>query len=185
MAGSTSSTDSISTMYQYKAPERKTGDSNLGKDDFLKILMTQLQNQDPANPMQDKDFVAQMATFSSLEQMTNMTKMMETFVTSNNSNAIFQYSEMMGKEIAWENVETVKDEDGIPLKNDDGTIKQFVTKGTGIVKSVQQRGKDITIELMDGTKVNGLDIFRVGPTSDVEKPAKTDATGTDTTSQSN
>lgn len=55
---------------------------NLGKDEFFKLLITQLQHQDPLKPMDDKEFIAHMAQFSALEQMmqmnNNMTKMNKT-----------------------------------------------------------------------------------------------------------
>ncbi len=50
---------------------------NVSKDEFLKLLVAQLQNQDPLNPLKNEDFVVQLATFSSLEQLISINKAVE------------------------------------------------------------------------------------------------------------
>jgi flagellar basal-body rod modification protein FlgD len=56
--------------------------SALGKDDFLHLLVTQLQNQDPLNPSDSTEFTAQLATFSSLEELQNINTALEDIETS-------------------------------------------------------------------------------------------------------
>ncbi len=62
------STQTSTSSSQQKKPDE------LGKMDFLNILVTQLRYQDPMNPLDDKEFIAQLAQFSTLEQMTEQTK---------------------------------------------------------------------------------------------------------------
>jgi flagellar basal-body rod modification protein FlgD len=66
----------------------------LGKDDFLKLLLAQLQNQDPSKPMDDSQTIAQMAQFSALEAMQNL---QQTIQQSSNVSTLFQAGGMVGK----------------------------------------------------------------------------------------
>lgn len=99
----------------YTPPTKETGNSSLGKDAFLKLLITQLQNQDPTNPMDDRDFIAQMAQFSSLEQMQNMTKTMESLLVSQQQTQLMNYTTFVGKEVKWHELTEEKDEKGTIL----------------------------------------------------------------------
>ncbi|WP_078547124.1 flagellar hook assembly protein FlgD [Litchfieldia alkalitelluris] len=136
----------------------KTNSNVLGKDDFLKILMVQLQNQDPSKPMEDKEFISQMATFSSLEQMTNMTSLLEKFVTSSSYDSLIKYSELIGKQVEWKETTSVLDENG--------NEQPFEKTSQGIVKSVSQNGQDYSIELQDGTIFSSKLITKVSQVQD-------------------
>lgn len=141
------------SLYLKNQPqERKTGSDILGKDDFLKILMTQLQNQDPLNPMEDKDFIAQMAQFSSLEQMTNLGKSFERFAQIQEQNMLVTYNQFIGKEVTWHKL---TDEDG---------DKPVVEEGTGRVVSIQFNGTSVSFILEDGTKLEPANISQVNDT---------------------
>ena len=74
----------------------KVNSQELGKDDFMKILITQLSHQDPTKPMEDKEFIAQMAQFSSLEQMTNMNQQFTAMAERLNSSQAFN---VLGKDV--------------------------------------------------------------------------------------
>jgi flagellar basal-body rod modification protein FlgD len=73
--------------------------ASLGKDDFLKLLVAQLQHQDPMSPMDDKDFMGQMAQFSSLEQMTNISTAIQRM---DYSNQLSQSFALIGRTVTYE-----------------------------------------------------------------------------------
>ena len=71
----------------------------MGKDDFLILLTKQLQNQDPMKPMDNMEFVSQMSSFSTLEQITNMSKNMEKFLTKSDEQYKVQAMRLLGTQV--------------------------------------------------------------------------------------
>ncbi|PAQ15886.1 flagellar hook assembly protein FlgD [Bacillus sp. FJAT-42315] len=140
-----------------KSKERKTGNSSLGKDEFLKILMVQLQNQDPLSPMEDKDFIAQMATFSSLEQQVNMTAAINQMAQVQYSSQMISYNSFVGKEVVWHKIEESTEE------VDEGGKKPepIITEGTGKIVSVQFKDGGVEFTLEDGTKLEPGNISEI------------------------
>ncbi len=83
-------------IYKFGETNNKTQDNksknDLDKDAFLRLLTTQLANQDPLNPIEDREFIAQLAQFSSLEQMQSLNK-----AFSDNSKEINEMLKFMNK----------------------------------------------------------------------------------------
>jgi flagellar basal-body rod modification protein FlgD len=133
----------ITPISSTSAPAAKTQETTgtnaaLGKDQFLKLFVAQLQHQDPMNPMQDQDFMGQMASFSTLEQVTNMAKANEAMAASLSLN---QSVGLIGRTVTWTDdakvahtgvVEKVIQKDGKPVLTVSGTEGVDPTKITQI-----------------------------------------------------
>lgn len=128
------------------------GKSTLGKDDFMKLMLSQLKYQDPLNPMEGTEFSAQLAQFSSLEQLTNMNDQLE-----NSINANFQLAQsvnntmaatLIGKEVrlGGDNLTYNGQEDvkiGYNLPSDSKSVKISIYDGYGnIVKTIETSGEN-------------------------------------------
>jgi flagellar basal-body rod modification protein FlgD len=76
--------------------------SDLGKDQFLKLFVAQMSHQDPMNPMQDSDFMGQMASFSTLEQVTNLAAANEAMAANLQ---LSQSVGLIGRTVTWTDAE--------------------------------------------------------------------------------
>ena len=145
--------DSSLYLSDYQKSAVSTGSSALGKDDFLKILITQLQNQDPTSPMDDKEFIAQMAQFSSLEQMQNLNTSMTNLISLQTQSNLISYGQFIGQEVNWSKIET------------DNAGNSTVTSGNGKVNSIAYTEDSVVFTLEDGTKVTPANISSMSTNS--------------------
>lgn len=111
----------IDNSHRYESRPETTPKRELDRDAFLKILVTQLANQDPTQPLQDREFIAQMAQFSSLEQMN---KVASSNLQVVQMNAMTLGAQLLGNTVSYANDkgETVTGK-VTAVKTVDGTVK--------------------------------------------------------------
>lgn len=128
--------------------QAESGDEQLDRQDFLKLLTTQLQNQNPLDPMENEAFVAQLAQFSQLEATLRSAESVETLVESMNTERMLSSAALVGKKIA--------SESGLAVLKDGGSVEAKVALPDGATTL------QVAIKNASGQTVRTLDL---GPQS--------------------
>ncbi len=161
------------------------GSDIVNREDFLTLLVAQLQHQDPLNPMENQEFVSELAVFSELEQSTNQTKLLEKMVENQSGDSTSQALSLIGKEAAVQSD---------LVYHTPGNEMQFVFEapgaGTYTVEAVTETGRVAFTDLVsvnssgqhdytfDGTNANGDQL--AGGVYQVRIGASTDSDGATT-----
>lgn len=114
----TSTNSPMNAFFESQTQGTEEKEDPLGREAFLTMLVAQLKNQDPLNPMEGTDFSTQLAQFSSLEQMFNMNDNLEGISNSINSKAENNLLDYIGKEI-------LSEDNAIALKNGEASGCSF------------------------------------------------------------
>jgi len=146
-------TNAVGSIYEglknRKKSEHWVPGGQLGKNEFLQLLVTELRMQDPLKPKDDKKFIADMANFSALEQMQNLNKAFEEFVKSQSFAHKATMLSLIGKTVAWEDT-VVREEE-----ND-----TMIVEKTGKITGVDLTGDEPQI-LVEGRKLSFSEIKKV------------------------
>ena len=145
----------------YNTAQRASPEKTLGKDDFLKLFVTQLRAQNPLNPMNNTEFTAQLAQFSSLEQLNNMNMQLHDLLLYQNSLQNTLSSTLIGRKVKISGNEVyLKDnaEISYALQEDVSKVKISVYSSSGELVKEVNLGQQTSGEknyVWDGTDNSG------------------------------
>lgn len=127
-----------------KTIARVDGPQELGKDAFLKLLVTQMKYQDPLNPLEGIEFTAQLAQFSQLEQLFSLNEEFSTVNTNLQSQSTLQTVSLLGKEVKAAS-------EALSVTNGQASQGTF---------SIEEAASSVIVSIYDesGTKVRTLDL---------------------------
>lgn len=125
------------------APQSQANDA-LGKEDFMKLLITQMSNQDPLSPVDNSEFIAQLAQFSSLEAMTAVRDSVDSLSLLQSAATNAQVSSLVGR--------------NINVRGDAFTLQQDTSVELGFTLGAAAEKVEVTIYDEDGNKVRTLSL---------------------------
>jgi flagellar basal-body rod modification protein FlgD len=143
-------TGGINSYLDQTTPPVEKKEDPLGRNAFLTMLVAQLKNQDPLNPMQGSDFSAQLAQFSSLEQLFNVNDNLESIKNNFDKESEGNLLDYMGKEILSKD-DTLTLKDGKSL----GANYHLDKGGSIVIKISDSNGFPVT-ELTTGLQEAGI-----------------------------
>lgn len=151
----TASASDVLSQYQIKQDDKPRGGSELGKDAFMELMIAQLKNQNPLDPQDNGDFISQLAQFSSLEEMQNLSGTVEDVAGQFRSSQALQASAMVGKTVlASSNVGILGNDGEIT-----GTIEVPASTG-GLRLSVMNQSGELVRQIDMGSSQAGVTSFR-------------------------
>ena len=157
------------SQYQQNSQLAPADNDMLGRDAFLRLLTTQLQNQDPLSPMENEAFVAQLAQFSSVEGIKGMQSSLETMVSSMRSDQLLSGANLVGRTVGLGSsgvqaagglatnieIELPEAADNVVLNIIDDSTGRIVYEG-----NLGPQGAGTLNTLWNGTSTNGQALLR-------------------------
>ena len=129
--------------------------SELGSEVFLRLLVTQLQSQDPTNPVENEDFVAQLAQFSTLEQTTNTNDLLEDLIVQDTQRTQLSLVNLIGRNV-------VSPGDTVSIGKDDQPVLSYALSEDASLVTIEILGaNDQVIQRLQSTEFQNAGVNQV------------------------
>jgi flagellar basal-body rod modification protein FlgD len=160
----TSSTDPINsyaaqTQAALAAAQAKKSSNNLGIDDFLTLMTTQLKNQDPLKPLEGTEFVSQLAQFGSVSGIQQMQGSIESLASSLRSNQALNGATLVGRDVL-ASADSFDFTKGVPVSGQVDVPSGTNSLQIRITDSTGQVVREVTVAPSDGTNSFAWDGLR-------------------------
>jgi len=132
----TNSAGDVLSDYRYEPKVEASGDNELGKNQFMELMIAQMENQNPLEPQDNGAFISQLAEFSSLEEMQKLSGSVNDFASQYQSTQALQASAMVGRTVLVPGTESPLGADGtisgiIELPESTGSLIVNIYNGSG------------------------------------------------------